>query len=352
MKEISTLENRKLVIRADASNAIGTGHIMRCLSIGQTWKDYGGDVYYIVNELPLSLENRLIKENINVLKIPTTTLGSISDAEETIRKFKEVNGEVLIIDGYNFLGSYQEKIMNSGIKSIVIDDHHYSDFYCTNVILNKGLNAKNIKYKINTEAKLLLGPDYTTLRREFLKYNRIRNIPEKAKEILITFGGSDPKDITSRALKSLVEITEDINLTIVVGSAYKYQDKLNEYASKLNGNYQVLSNVDNMASLMERSDLAITAGGTTLYELAFMGLPSITIKTVANQKSAKYFADLYNATVYLGDEEKLTTNDFLSGMNIISDKSLREKISRNCFNLVDGKGNNKVIKQIVNLMKD
>src|SRR5699024_8280791 len=273
------------------------------------------------------------------------------DVIKTISHYKELLGEYLLIDGYKFQGQYQRKIKEYNIKLVLIDDHHYSDLYCCDLIINKSILAENLRYKvIDSSPKFLLGPKYTTLRREFLNYKQIRKHSLIPANILVSFGGSDPNNVTYKVVKLLANIIiSNSKVNIIIGPAYKYRKQLEKYVESLGNQFIIQFNVGNMADLMKKADFAITAGGTTLYELAYMGLPSISLQIVDNQKSAKFFDEQCKTTMYLGSIENLKNSELYSFLNSMNSYEYRERMGRNCFKLIDGLGNTRVIEQILKL---
>lgn len=347
------LNNKVLFIRADASNSIGTGHIMRCLAIGQTWSKHGGKVTFISRDIPTKLETRLIDEDFSVIKLDYCELGSREDAVQTANQTKTNNGACVVVDGYYFGSSYQKIIKDYDLKLVFIDDYGHADYYYSDIVLNKSLIADTIHYtnkELNT--KLLLGPKYNILRSEFIRYKDINPvIGDGIKEVLVTLGGADPNNITLKIITMLNQIlNKNINVKVVIGSAYKHFSEIERIQNELNYDLQILRDVNNMADLMYSSDVAITAGGTTLFELAFMGLPSMVVQIASNQRSPKIFCERYGTCLYLGNAANLVKVDIERSFEELLNKDKRKTMSMNGKLLIDGEGNKRLINELTKIL--
>jgi len=326
---ILDLDGKVLTVRADASSKMGTGHVMRCLAIAQAWYDSGGNVVFISYQLPKKLKGRLIEENFRLIEIMHDT-GSDLDAEETARIVKDYNTSWLIVDGYHFFSNYQKIIKQNKVKLLFIDDFGHCDYYYADIVLNRSLRAHEIDYS-NKEhhTKLLLGADKIIFRREFKTWkSRVNIIPEITRNIMITFGGSDHFNSAIKVLKVL-EVFSDYQLEIkvILGSDNNINETLRNILNSSNHSIELLTNVNDMASIMAWSDIAITAGGSTIFESAFMGLPSISIKTADNQKSLKILDEL-GVTKYSGDEPNMDLEKLRDTLGILlSNQSLRITMS-------------------------
>lgn len=343
------LNNYTLLIRADASNSLGIGHIMRNIPIGQVWKEKGGEVTFISSQMPNKLEHRLINENFDVIKLNCIP-GTQDDAMQTVNIAQQKHANCLIVDGYYFKGDYQKKIKEYNLKLIFIDDFGHSEHYYADIILNRSLISNTITYA-NRESytNLLLGHKYNALRKEFAKYDNISPIiVQDMKEILVTFGGADPQNITLKIIENLNRVlNKKMKVNLIIGSAYKYNKELNELKGKINYDLNIHRDVNDMADFMFSADIAITAGGTALFEMAYMGLPSIVISIASNQKSSKVFAEKYGTCIYLGDAQNMKENFIIDSIEYIQDSEVRSVMSTNGQKLIDGKGSTRLLNEII-----
>ncbi len=167
----------QLLIRADASPEIGTGHVMRCLALAQAWQDKGGQATVAMALAAPSIQARLEAEGLGIKRI-TAQVGSAEDAAQVIQIARQLQAAWVVIDGYRFTGSYQQALKDAGLGLVCIDDEATAEHYYADVILNQNLHADAGLYaKREGYTRLLLGTRYALLRREFRRWqgNRIYN---------------------------------------------------------------------------------------------------------------------------------------------------------------------------------
>ena len=279
-----------LLIRADASVSIGTGHIMRMIALGQAWQAQGGEVHFLCAEITPALEQRLASEGFHLSRIHAN-LGSQEDLTETLHLISETlqahcqNARV-VLDGYHFGSDFQLGIKAAGFKLLVVDDYGHADFYHADWVLNQNISAREELYdKRSPDTKLLLGPKFAMLRKEFLTYKGWqREIAPVAKKILVTLGGSDPDNVTLKVIQALIDL--DLHVKIVIGGSNPHLREIENFLHSQKDStalIEVIVNATNMPELMVWADLAITAAGSTCWELAFMGLPSMFVILAENQ---------------------------------------------------------------------
>lgn len=292
----------KYLIRADASNEIGTGHVMRCIALGQMLIDDGHEVSFLTQTENESLRGRIKSEGFGLFCFREED--NIEDAKYTIKVGKDIKANWIVTDGYKFKTEYQKRIKESGFKLMCIDDvcecHYVSD-----IVLNQNLNAEILyKYSCEDYTKLLLGIKYVLLRREFKKVKE-RDANDECNNILITFGGSDPKNLTNKVLEYFRNNNKDAyNLRVIIGA----NADLNEENSIENRSgkkkIEVYKNVENILEQMEWADLAITAAGSTIWELIAANTPFIHTAVAENQINvAKEVASKLKASVFNDFEE-------------------------------------------------
>lgn len=331
----------KILIRADASQEIGIGHIMRTYALAQTFIETGDEVTFLCFKLPRSLEMVLAKDSIEVIRSYDYLIGSDEDIRITADISRSFRIDWVIADGYSFDGQYQKRIKEQGVNLMIIDDYGHANSYSADIVLNPGVNPDpNLYQNRASKTILLLGPKFTPLRREFLQIPRCpKEIAPRGKKVLITMGGSDPLQITRKVIDSLKQISGDLEITVVTGPAYHYTHRLKDADNEIQSQILLLHDVNDMAALMSWADVGISAGGTTLAEMAYMGLPSIILKTADNQSASKYYAEIFGTSVYLGDADEIGENRILySVISLLNNPLQRQLMSENGRRMVDGKG--------------
>ena len=345
-------KSKMLIIRADASTQMGTGHVMRCLALAQAWQTDGGQVYFCTHkDFPVTLAQRLATEGINRLEIAPLP-GSLADALETITCCQNYHSPWLVLDGYHFDASYQQTIKAAGLQLLVIDDYGHADAYCADIILNQNVYAHADLYPhIASQTQLLLGCEYALLRREFwswrgdARYKLRESSPNSPLRLLITLGGSDPDNVTLKVLEALKYLDMDrITAKVIVGGSNPHLDLLKSVCADLGESISLHSNVTNMPKLMAQSDLAISAGGSTCLELAFMGIPSLLVILAENQKSNVERLSALNVGVDLGWYQQVEPQVIYREISQMLEYLDRlNSMSKIALSLVDGYGSDRVI---------
>lgn len=391
-------------IRADGNEHIATGHIMRCLAIAKAIKKLGQDVTFIVAELfPIDIiENNgfsvicLQRDADNYSKESTQNICNLKNiyedkriqskcnkdifvkGESNIYDYNNLNNEinlmkiiikkenitVLIVDSYFVTEKYLYEL-KCLTKVVYIDDLGEMIYPC-HVLINycnyyKKFNY-NEKYK-NISTKLYLGCDFVPLRDEFTsKISKINNrkIKEKVTGIMITTGGTDKFNLSAKICKNLINEFKKLNMNnikiqLIVG---KYNSNIEELKAleNLNNNIQLLYNISNISNIMLENDIAISAGGTTLYELCFCKIPTICFAFADNQLDGTEEFGNSNTMINVGDVRE----DINKKVQSITEKivelannyKLREKLSQLEGKVVDGKGVNRIGKIIMGLIEN
>lgn len=277
---------QRLIIRADASTRMGTGHVMRCLALAQAWQEAGGAAMLAAATLPAALCDRLDAEAVEARLIDAEP-GSAADAEQTTALAHAHGATWIVVDGYQFGAEYQQTLKDAGLRVLFIDDYGHARGYCADLVLNQNSYADEGLYTNRApDTKLLLGSRYVLLRREFWPWRGWRReIAPVARKVLVTLGGADPDNVTLKVLQALngVELAE-LEVVLIVGGGNPHAASLEAEAQHSRHTVRLERNVTNMPELMAWADLAISASGSTCYELAFMGLPTCMIVLAENQQ--------------------------------------------------------------------
>jgi UDP-2,4-diacetamido-2,4,6-trideoxy-beta-L-altropyranose hydrolase len=274
-----------LLIRSDANTIIGTGHVMRCLALAQACMENGGTITFLMAPGAPALEERIRSEGMKVRNISESP-GSNDDATVTGKYANDIGSQWIVVDGYHFGAEYQKKLKECGCRVLFIDDFGHSDHYYADIVLNQNINADSSCYqKTEFSTQLLLGTKFVLLRKEFLKWtNADRKIPDVAKNVLVTFGGGDSDNITQNVINALKQIrTEGLEVISVIGGVNPHAETLCQSVMD-HPHFSIMTDITNISDLMEWADIAISSGGSTCWELAFMGLPSIIVPVAQNQK--------------------------------------------------------------------
>jgi len=340
-----------LYVRADADSKIGTGHIMRCIALAQAWQDQGGEVTFISHCDSEALKERIQSEGFKftVLAHASPDPYDLQFTSSTLKSESANQKNWLVLDGYHFTPEYQKAIRDEGIRLLVIDDMNQLPHYHADILLNQNIHAPDLKYHCDEGTTLLLGTRYVLLRREFLKYRDFnRQIPERAKNILVTLGGADPDNVTLKVIEALKLLNErDIITRIILGPANPHQETARKAIVSADFKAELLINPPNMPELMAWADLAVSAAGSTCWELMFMALPSIILVLAENQSVvAKYLMDR-KTVVNLGWMSECTREHInYACKSLMLDNALRKHLSAQSSMLINGQGSSLVVESI------
>lgn len=266
-----------LLLRADAGAAIGTGHVMRCLALAQAWQDAGGHAIFASAEIPSALAVRLDQEQVPLRRLDVA-VASEADVAATVALARECGASWLVLDGYRFTPAFLDSVRSSGLPVLAVDDMAHLARYPVDLVLNQNLSARRDLYheKLARDTELLLGPRYSLLRREFRSAAMTRPpLGDRARRVLVTFGGSDPENQTGKLLQRLASRPGAFEVCVLAGAANPHVTALRECAARAPFPCEVRVNVGNVAEFMAWADVAITAGGSTVWELAAMRLPAL-----------------------------------------------------------------------------
>lgn len=342
---------KPLLIRADGNNQIGTGHVMRCLALAQAWQENGGEVHFAIREGSILLESRLRDEGIN-LHVITVASGSAADAAQTVALTEAVDSTWVVVDGYKFGAAYQQAVKQIDLHLLVIDDYGHADHYFADLVLNQNVYAVEHLYDNRSQhTRLLLGTRYALLRREFWSWRGWeREITTIARKVLITLGGGDLDNVALKVIRALQSITvEDLEVVVIVGSSNPHWQTLLEATQEWRHRFRLERNVMNMTALMAWADIAVSAGGSTCWELALMGLPTIVVTLAENQKAVGPGLEAVGAAISLGWHSDVTSQQIAKSIeNLLADFDQRSKMAYCGQKLVDGFGVARVVQHMHN----
>lgn len=349
--------------RADSSLELGSGHIMRCLTLAEGLYEAGTKINFICRELPGNI-NKLIEDKgfvVHIMpEIDTDSYGSgLSrklpempwqvDAEQTahILTDRSASGRLLIVDHYALDFNWENCLRPFVDKIMVIDDLANRPHDCE-ILLDQNLSLQSKErydHLVTNTCRKLLGPAYALLRTEFAaKKEAVRVRTGAVNRIFVFFGGSDPTHETLKALEALkLLIDEEFITDVVVGSSNPDRSIIKGICDSLPwSNYYC--QVTNMAEIMLQADLALGAGGSTALERCSTGLPSIIISVADNQEPMARALEKKGSAVYLGKSECISVNDIVCAIKDLTSKPERIcELSSNAINLVDGLGVQRVI---------
>lgn len=335
----------RIVVRVDGRPDIGMGHIQRCLALSGELKKKEAKILFI-SKKDEAVKKRIEQEGFELIALKNN-VGLAEDLKHTINTIKAHKLDVVITDSYAIDEHYLTEIIKIVPLLVSIDDLAKIAFP-SHIVINQNIYAKELNYRSLTgKTKFLLGPEYALLREEFSNLGK-RKINEEVKNILITLGGADPFNLTPKILKILDRIRQDFKITVVMVPFFKNISEIEKMAKEINKEAELIYDSRGMSKIMLASNLAITGGGTTLYELAATGTPTLAFCLSENQlKNIEGMAEA-GTLINMGWGNNWTEKKFYEKIGeLIDNHILRRRLSKSGQELVDKKGNQRAVKSIL-----
>ena len=276
------VDRKVAVLRADASGLIGVGHVMRSLALGEAMRDAGFDVVLASVDPPAGMREEARKCGITIFDLHCEPFGS-DDALATLA----LNGAVLVIDGYKFKREFFEILEKGSNNFVVIDDNVETKSLAPSVVINQNPHATPEMYAHLLGApKLLLGLQYALLRRE-VRAAAKQTKPTIVGKVFVAMGGSDFLQLTSPIVHGLKDL--DIEICVAIGPTNGQRQQIEETVMAIPRARVILQ--ANYITELASSSLAILAAGSSLWEAAALGVPSIGLIVADNQSDAAHTVD-------------------------------------------------------------
>lgn len=345
-------ETPLLLIRADASEQIGAGHVMRCLALAQCWQDLGGMAAFVTSALPASLVKRLASEGIESIATDLQA-GDPADAAYFFNLANQRQATAVVFDGYKFAADYQDLASSFVGPTLTVDDHGLLPRHGTAFVLDQNLGACEDNYPhLDPQTRLLLGTPFALIRREFRNHpQRMRDRNNSLHRILVTLGGADPLRATETVIHGLQSLPDrHLQFRVIAGFQATRREELLTAIGQDN-RFEILGSVDDMAAQYAWADFAIAAGGSSNWEMCLFGLPRAVIVVAENQR--KIAAELLRCGASLAaiDASSLHAETIT---NLIIDAQQQQTLlncSRAARTLVDGLGPTRVAWRLLGGLK-
>lgn len=316
----------KVFILTEGGKGIGLGHIARCTSLYQAFRKREISVQFMING-GSGLKSLLKGKDCRIFNW-------LKEKEEL---FKRVKGaDIVVVDSYLANLEFYKEISAITKMPVFIDDNRRID-YPKGIILNGAVCCQNLYFPGKKNMEYLLGAKYIPLREEFWEMPE-REIKKNIESIMITFGGDDSRNMTLKVLKLLEENYPEVKKKVVIGKVFQNADKIKE-ASRCNVELFYGPDAKVMRKIMRESDIAVSAGGQTLYELARVGVATIAIAVVKNQLNNVKGLEKIGFIKYAGWwQDQGIMEEVLKKAKSLESYEAREKISRVTRELIDGRG--------------
>lgn len=321
----------KVVFRVDASLSIGTGHVMRCLTLAQALANEGAECHFICREHPGHMIEAIRTHGFSVYAlqanatiasnddgVPQTAhaawLGANwqEDAQQTREQIKHLAPAWLVVDHYALDKCWEQAVKPDTCRLLVIDDLADREHYC-DLLLDQNLGRQAADYAslVPKTCVCLIGPEYALLRPEFAQMRNTsltRRVQPQLKHLLVTMGGIDKDNATGAVLSALCDcpLPDDCQITVIMGANAPWLDHVENQVANMPWLTQVVVNVENMAERMCSADLAIGAAGSTSWERCCLALPTLIVILADNQLAIAEALDRAGAAITLASVSKLS----------------------------------------------
>ncbi|WP_167955990.1 UDP-2,4-diacetamido-2,4,6-trideoxy-beta-L-altropyranose hydrolase [Anaerosporobacter faecicola] len=340
-----------IAFRFDVGENIGYGHFVRCNALADALsKNKECKIFFIIrNDMNVGVKYKIIKlsTEYNINNVDDYVYESIeNELNELMHVLKKLSIDCLIVDNYGVTNNYFTRLRKS-VKNIIYIDDLCKEKYNVNMIVNGNCYATDLSY--DNESINLLGCKYTLMRECFRNCNN-RIVNENVKTITITTGGSDPLGMTCKVIEVLKKVKFDskINVRIIIGKAFNNVFSIKNSIGNLP--YFKLIYNSNMKEEMLKSDLFITSSGSTLYELAATGTPSISFILSPDQIMVAEYMNKKEVTINIGNYSDIDNRLSKIVNNVVNSFLLRKKMSNNGLKLIDGLGTDRVAEMIIKMV--
>jgi UDP-2,4-diacetamido-2,4,6-trideoxy-beta-L-altropyranose hydrolase len=332
-----------VAMRADASPAIGAGHVMRCLSLADGLRRRGAQVSFVSRSLPAHLSALLERRGHAALPLDAGD-SPATDAAETVRALAGRACDWLVVDHYGLDARWETAMRASAARTLVIDDLANRVHDC-DVLLDQNLHAdagQRYASRVPPRSELLLGPQFALLRAEFEPARAAATARTgEVQRVLVSFGGSDAANHTSLALDALNAARPNLaQVDVVIGGGHAHRGAIE--AACFRYGYHCHVQTDRMAELMAAADLAIGAGGISTWERCCLGLPAL-VMVVANNQADVVEQAARHGLIYALEGEVTVARLALHIQALADNAALRHRMSRLSMAAVDGFGVDRAI---------
>ncbi|WP_428324958.1 hypothetical protein [Nitrosopumilus sp.] len=334
-----------IIFRVDANKRLGMGHLSRSIQLAKELKKLKIKTYFLIKNEKESI--KIIKE----AKFPFFIFSNLSNDEkelsELMKLHKKINFDCTIIDVKKSKNKTYFSKLNKICKTVVIDNTNKNSLFADLIVWPwvKEQYPKNITKKFSD--KLLIGPKYMQLG----NFQRKKMAVKDKKSILVSMGGSDKRNITLKIINSFKKTKHKFHMNIVIGRFFSNHEKILS-SIKNDERFSLIFKNNGLIPLMSKNRIGIFTFGITTCEAFFVGIPSIVLShSIENDIYAKKTSD-YNCMKYLGYYKKINFDKMPKMVfNLMNNSNDYKKYAMNGKNMIDGKGNKRIAKEIFEMIK-
>ena len=337
----------KVVFRVDSSAQLGSGHLMRCLTLAEVLHESGAEIRFICGDLDGNLNAFVQEKGILVTVLPRTSLvDALADAKQTILSLGSERPEWMVVDHYGLDVEWEQRLKPFVERLLVIDDHSGRSHDC-NVLLDQNYSENGAEWYrglIPTTCKMLLGPDFALLRKEFGELRGQVSRRKSMDNLLVFFTTGEDQGETLKAMRGIEMFGQAKNVDVVVGRANKHHTTIKNMCDEMHWGYHC--QIDYMPSLIARADLVVGAGGSSNWERCALGVPALVTILARNQITIAEALHSAGIVCNLGWHHALKPADYKDALNKM-EMWLLSDMSNKALGLVDTAGAKRVVNAMI-----
>ncbi len=335
---------RRLILRANASEDIGAGHVMRLIALADAARAKGLKAVFLVGGNPEAACARVRASGYEAIPIHAA-IGGKADLATLLAFADSKKPCVVVIDGYDFGEGYLASVAKQ-VPTVVLDD--MADRHLdVQVVVNPNYGSEQLAYSTGASTRVLAGSDFALLRAEFVVHGRTTPVSDAPPKLVLTFGASDPTNAGARLVTALARCSAELGIRIIVGESFEARAQLDRAIARSHLPIGVIENPASMAQCLSWGTMAITAAGGTLWELSFLGLAVAAFSVVDNQDAtARSLAE--RSMVFGGQRlQELSDSDLDRVLEeFLGNADRRREYASRFGPLIDGLGAERVLEEI------
>jgi UDP-2,4-diacetamido-2,4,6-trideoxy-beta-L-altropyranose hydrolase len=355
-----------ILFRVDVSNLIGSGHLMRCLTLANEARLRGWQSSFAMRDPSSNIIDKVKSSGHEIHLLVDTdkdtifqvndlthsdwlVVSQVTDSIETSNLIEKINPDWVVVDHYAIDVVWHQIIRKTGRKLLVIDDLADRVLDCDILVnQNVGFSAKDYDGKITTQTEIFLGPTYAVLRPEFQDWREFSLRRRKTpilNRVLITMGGADAQNHTLKVFQELEKSINSVKVEffVVLGALYPFLDEFNEFMETSTNKITKLTNIENMAEIMANSDICIGAAGSSSWERCCLGVPTLMLTIADNQK--RIASSLNARRVAVSADKKNLASKFDTLFETGGSNELIH-LTKNSSELCDGFGASRILESL------
>ncbi len=335
------MKQKKILFYIESSAQKGLGHYFRCLALAQELNKY--EIHFISNERFPDLSNFFFAENVS--------FHNGKSENEIIELVKRECFDLIVIDKLEFPKEFVVYLKINFISKVLSFHELEISDNLSDITINYNTFKNFRKHTGDKESLSLLGPKYIIFRDE-IRNSRRKVSSGDVENIFISMGGSDPNGLILVAMDGIESLNENINFVVHAGPSFLFGDELKTKIDRSNSRIKLIENVDKISEFILQADLGIISGGNTMYEMVFIGTPSIVIPQNQHQNEFAEELDKLGIVININPVNKSTPKDIKKKvLELINDKGMRNSMIVKGQTLIDGEGIFRIKKEIVDLIE-